>query len=121
MDRWIDIEHPYEVIHLRLHKRMRRPIPAPLPTNCWDALNKAEARIYRSNPGMNGVTDVRPNEGDEMLNEIWDNARLYVENEMDLESVRAESREIIIVNRTATRVAQAYAIMAFGAEILING
>lgn len=126
MDRWIDIDHPYQVIHLRLKDRMRRDLPAPLPTDQWAALEAAERRIYKGDPGSHGYTDVMPNDGDEHLNWLWEHSQMYVIEDYRVSEMRdrgAKHETIVrwIMHETARRVAQVWAITAFGAEILING
>lgn len=116
MDRTITIDHPYDRITLQFKPSVLRKDPAPLRTDQWKALEASERRIHRSGGGCNGWTDVMMNDGDEFLNRIWSHTADYVANE-DFEGKGEAWR----LHETARRVAQVLAIMAFGAEILING
>jgi hypothetical protein len=113
MNRHITIEHPYDQITLEFKPSTLRKQPAPLKSEQWRALEAAERRLYRNDPGCHGWTDVMSNDGDEFLNMVWGHAADYVNNEfLDSESTR--------LHQTARRVAQALAVLAFGAEILIG-
>jgi|SRR5215471_10585654 len=119
MNRWLTIDHPYNEITLRMDwdAIKKAMYVAPLPRDDWDALAKAEAEIHHANYGANGWTDVMQNDGDEYLNRIWSECSMYVENEhYGPESLPAH----VLRARTAKRVAQALALIAFGPEILLK-
>jgi len=120
MNRHITIEWPYDQIVLEFKPEHLRKQPAPLRPRQWDALKKAEKRIYHTDPGCHGWTDVMPNEGDELLNKIWEQVSMYIENDLHTDSVREEDREAYVLHKTASRVAQTIAVMTFGPEVLIN-
>ena len=117
MNRHITIEWPYDQITLEFKPGTLRKQPAPLSTDKWDALAKAERRIYYpGGMGCNGYTDVMVNDGDEQLNEMWSLAATAVDNILDYEGNEARK-----LHEIASRVAQCYAILNFGAEILLRG
>jgi hypothetical protein len=113
MDRIITIGHDYGRIILEMPERKDKPLS---PQN-WKALEEADNRFYRGNPGMNGYTHVMSNDGSAALNELWDTAWMAVEAEID--GFEHKGSETLIRARTAKRVCQAYALINFGAEILL--
>src|SRR6266516_3291526 len=126
MNRWIKIDHPYDIITLEFVPSILRKDAAPLRTDEWKALESAERRIHHTNPGCNGWTDVMCNDGDENLNWLWSHSKMYTEEdyrvyEMKERGAKQESVESWILHETARRVAQSLTIIAFGAEILIAG
>lgn len=124
MNRHITIEWPYDQITLEFKPETLRKPAAPLRSDQWDALEKAERRVYHGDPGCHGWTDAMCNDGDEFLNSLWSHAADYSANQADCEQSwdgKEVQRERYIMHMTARRVAQSLAVMAFGAEILIAG
>jgi hypothetical protein len=118
MNRHITIDFPYDQITLEFKPETLRKPAAPLRSDYWRALEAAEQRIHFRNAGANGWTDVMPNDGDEFLNAMWVQAQEYVENEWEYDRPAPEKA---IIGRTASRVAQALAVLAFGADVLLLG
>ena len=99
--------------------------PKPLSAAEWEALERVERRIHRGNAG-HGWTDVMCNDGDENLNWLWSHTKMYVEEDYRVYDMKERNQrpDIItawIMHETARRVGQCLAIMAFSADVLING
>lgn len=122
MNKHIVIDWPFDQITLEFKESTLRKPAHIMRTDRWNAIAAAERRIYHMDPNSHGWTDVMMNDGDEFLNAIWEQAESYVRNEIDLEKGLSDSvKESTILHRTASRVAQAIAILTFGPDILING
>lgn len=127
MDKHFTIEHPYQRITLDFTQMLRKQEQRILTEVEWTLLGAAERRVYTpGGAGTNGWTDVNIREDSQLLAECWDHAQQYVENDLEnddaLSSAHAPrgARDSIIQHRTASRVAQAMALLAFGADILIK-
>lgn len=83
----------------------------PLSDVNWAALAKAEKALYYSDHGMgaNAWTDVVPNEGHTLLNEMWEQATIGVE----LGTPNG-------LFEIARRVAAALAVLSFGKDFLLK-
>jgi hypothetical protein len=87
----------YAELHL-VEVAMNNNRPKPLKQLQWDALAKAEAHFYRQDVhsgGCHAWTDVMPNEGSELLNEMWEQAQLACEGD----DVNAVFREAEVARR----------------------
>lgn len=84
----------------------------------WEAVEKAEQRLYRDDMGCHGYTDVMHyDHNDTYLGEIWANCQLSVENTDPNYSTYSAHAEKVVV---AKRVAAALAVIAFGPEFLLK-
>lgn len=127
MDRTITIDHPYQRITLDFDvphiKRVLDQMAPTLTEQEWAALERAEQNFYRGTGAPTlGWTDVNMREDSGgMLADMWSHTRSYVANEVDDESFKTdEQRENAILHRTARRMCQTIAIMAFGADVLLK-
>lgn len=84
-----------------------REHPRPLPAAAWEALEKAERLIYSHGGyhGCNGWTDVMCNDGDQMLNLLWNQAEIAYDASFPEDSPERK------LCQTAKRVAQALAVI----------
>lgn len=116
-----EIRHDADLM-LRSLDNLRRGMvnkpAAPLSQPAWDALVKAEHKLYAGEFGVHAYTEVNPNDGSEMLNVMWDNAWSSVEMQMANDGDLALAG--IQYGRTARHVAAALAVIAFGPEFLIK-
>lgn len=90
----------------------------PLDQAAWDALNKAERRLHRDNPGCNGWTDVMYREDDVFPAILWRYAQNPVEEELS-EAGDKHVTDAHLNGQIARRVALAINILAFGPEIAL--
>lgn len=116
MDKYINIEWPYENVVLRFPK-----LPKPCLTKSqWAALEAAERNLLVR--GMISFTDVNTIDDSEHLVWMWQHCETYVEQDHENQDIGDWSnfteshREALI----ARRVARVLAVMTFGPEFLVR-
>lgn len=114
MHKFITVEYPYDEITLQFPKIVKHPFP--LKPAQWAALERAERRLYRDDPGCHGWTDVNENDGSDLINQLWEQAGYGVEAIINEGSDNPD----VLMARTAARVAQALAVVSFGSEFLLK-
>lgn len=83
----------------------------------WEALEKAEAKLYRNEHGYLGYTDVRERDSSSELVPWWDTAWIGCESvDLNWDNLGDNVR----FARVAMRVAQAVALINFGPEFLLK-
>jgi hypothetical protein len=116
MNKHITIEWPYDQITLDF-TRAKRVVARPMTEPEWEALQKAEQRIYPSGCGVYSYTDVNVREESELPAKMWDHAWSNAEAiEDNWDSWTGHARRTVV----ATRVARALALLVFPPDILIK-
>jgi hypothetical protein len=108
-------DQPTTVVEVDGTKYIKYQEAKPLGYFEWQALEKAERHFYMGadSSGFHAWTDVVPNEGNELLNCLWEQATFGVEGHEDLVG-QFKTAEV------ARRVAAALAVLAFGKEMLLR-
>lgn len=91
--------------------------PSILDENQWAAFALAESRIFDRGMGMNGFSDVMTREDSAHLAEMWEQCEMNFEgSDPKWEILKSETKRTMV----AKRVAQAWAIVIFGPEVLLK-
>jgi hypothetical protein len=91
----------------------------------WDAIVAAENRLYSDSHGAHAFTSVHYFEDigtTTLVSSLWNHAEMHVDNDHDLDEYSSTDprRGKIIQVRTAKRVADALAVLAFGSDMLLR-
>ena len=113
MDRWIDIDHQYDVLHLRF-KLPKLSVPMD---DEWEALRNEELRLYQGQGAPTyGWTDVIEQNDSWFIKEMWDQCAGYIENSDPNWDTHPRSTKLRLI---AHRVARMNALMVYGPEYLL--
>jgi hypothetical protein len=117
MDKYIDIEFQYDKIVLNL-EHMALKDHDPVPSNFWDAIERAERRIYRDDPGTHGWTDVNDRfTSPDFIMTLWNHCEGNMSGTIADWDSFSENTQLTMIGR---RVALGLALMAFGPEFLLR-